>query len=65
MALEKASIKAPSFCRVGVCGYCRSILLEGKIKMIGGGLKKAEMDNDYIHPCITYPESDIVLRLDI
>ncbi|MCM1053002.1 MAG: iron-sulfur cluster-binding domain-containing protein [Ruminococcus sp.] len=65
VAMEKAGINAPSLCRVGVCGYCRSILLEGKIKMIGNNLKKAEAENDYIHPCITYPESDIVLRLDI
>lgn len=65
VAMEKAGINAPSLCRVGECGYCRSILLEGKIKMIGNNLKKAEANNDYIHPCITYPESDIVLRLDI
>ncbi len=65
VAMEKAGINAPSLCRVGVCGYCRSILLEGNVKMIGNNLKKAEAENDYIHPCITYPESDIVLRLDI
>ncbi len=65
VSMEKAGIKAPSMCRVGVCGYCKSILLEGKIKMIGSYLKEAEAENDYIHPCITYPESDIVLRLDI
>ena len=64
-ALEEAGIKAPSLCRVGMCGFCKSILLEGKIKMIGASLVKAEVDNDYIHPCVTYPESDIVLRLDI
>ena len=65
VAMEKAGIKAPSMCRVGICGFCRSILLDGKIKMIGSSMKKAEAYNDYIHPCVTYPESDIVLRLDI
>ncbi len=64
-AMEKAGIKAPSACRVGTCGFCRSILLEGKIKMVGASLKKTELDNSYIHPCVTYPESDIVLRLDV
>jgi ferredoxin len=63
--MEQAGIKAPSSCRVGVCGFCRSVLLEGKIKMIGSNMNKAVLDNDYIHPCVTYPESDIVLRLDI
>ena len=65
VAMEKAGIKAPSLCRVGECGYCRSILLEGKVKMIGASLKKAEAENDYIHPCVSFPDSDIVLRLDI
>lgn len=64
-AMEKANIEAPSMCRVGTCGYCRSILVEGKIKMIGALLPRSLSENDYIHPCVTYPESDIVLRLDI
>ena len=65
VAMERAGIKAPSLCRVGECGYCRSVLLEGKVKMIGASLKKAEAENDYIHPCVSFPDSDIVLRLDI
>lgn len=65
VAMEKEGIKAPSMCRVGICGYCRSILVSGKIKMIGASEAKALQENDYIHPCVTYPESDIVLRLDI
>ncbi len=65
VAMEKAGIKAPSMCRVGMCGFCRSMLISGKVKMVGKGLKEAERQHDYIHPCITYPESDITLRLDI
>ena len=65
VAMERAGIPAPSLCRVGECGYCRSILLDGKVKMIGANLKKAEAENDYIHPCVSFPDSDIVLRLDI
>lgn len=65
VSMEKAGIKAPSMCRVGVCGFCRSILIDGKVKMIGTVQTKATVDNDYIHPCVTYPESDIILKLDI
>ncbi len=65
VAMERAGIPAPSLCRVGECGYCRSILLDGKVKMIGASLKKAEAENDYIHPCVSFPDSDIVLKLDI
>lgn len=64
-SMEKAHIKTPSLCRVGTCGFCRSILLEGKIKMVGANIKKTELDNSYIHPCVTYPESDIVIRIDV
>ena len=65
ISMEKAGIKAPSMCRAGICGYCRSILVDGKIKMVGATQTKTLSENDYIHPCVTYPESDIVLRLDI
>ncbi len=65
IALEKAGIKAPSLCRVGTCGFCKSVLLEGKIKMVGSSMPTSLAENDYIHPCVAYPESDIVLRLDI
>lgn len=65
VAMERAKIPAPSLCRVGECGYCRSILLEGKVKMVGATLTKAEAENDYIHPCVSFPDSDIVIRLDI
>lgn len=65
VSMENVGIAAPSLCRVGECGFCRSILIDGKIKMVGGSQPKALSENDYIHPCITYPESDIVLKLDI
>jgi len=65
VSMEKAGIKAPSMCRVGECGFCRSILIDGKVKMVGVIQPKALGENDYIHPCVTYPESDVVIRLDI
>ena len=65
VSMERAGIKAPSMCRAGICGYCRSILIDGKIKMVGATQAKALSENNYIHPCVTFPESDIVLKLDI
>ncbi len=64
-SMEKEGIKAPVLCHVGECGFCRSILVEGKVKTIEGKLLNAEIKNDYIHPCITYPESNIIIKLDI
>jgi len=32
---------------------------------VGATQAKALSENNYIHPCVTFPESDIVLKLDI
>ena len=65
VTMEKNKIKAPSLCRVGECGYCRSKLLVGKVKMIGASIERSLEDDGYIHPCVSYPDSDITLKLDI
>lgn len=62
-AIEKSGIVAPSKCHVGECGFCRSRLRRGKVKMIDGSLREADKDYNYIHPCVTFPESDIVIEI--
>ena len=64
-AMERGGINAPSMCRVGVCGYCRSILVSGKIKTVGEKQVSTLSEHDYIHPCVSYPESNLVIKLDI
>lgn len=66
-ALEKNNIKAKSKCRNGKCGYCRTLLIWGNIKVDEelDNRRKTDIKNNYIHPCITYPTSDITIRVDI
>lgn len=61
--LEKNNIPAPVSCTVGVCGYCRSKLISGEVKTENGGLRKKDIELKYIHPCVTYPLSDVTIEL--
>jgi len=60
-AMERANIKAPSRCRTGICGFCHSRLINGKyfVDKDNEHRRKADFKFGYIHPCATYPESDM------
>ena len=62
-AMEEGNIKAPRRCLVGVCGYCRSKLIDGKIKTDETSVREADKDYNYIHPCVSYPLSDVTIKL--
>lgn len=63
MSMEKAGIKAKNKCRVGVCGFCRSELLSGEVIMAVDDRRIADEKYNFIHPCVTYPKSDITLKI--
>ena len=58
-AIEDGGIYIPSKCQVGVCGLCRSELVKGEVKIINDKRSDADKKFNYIHPCSTYPLSDI------
>ena len=60
-AMEKAGIKAPSHCRSGECGWCHSKLVSGKYycPKEADGRRLADKKFEWIHPCCTYPMSDM------
>ena len=66
-ALENNNIKAKSRCKSGVCGYCRTLLLWGTVSIEDGHdhRRQADIKFNYIHPCCTYPTSDITIKIDI
>lgn len=66
-ALENNNIKARSKCRNGKCGYCRTLLIWGNIKIEEekDHRRQTDIKYNYIHPCITYPTSDITIKIDI
>ena len=62
VAMERAGIKAPSKCRSGVCGFCHSRVISGDYILAPGKhdyRRKADIKFGYIHPCCTYPISDM------
>lgn len=62
-SFERAGIAGPSRCRGGVCGYCRSKLIKGDVFIPDScdTRRKADREFGYIHPCVCFPLSDIIL----
>lgn len=64
-SIERAGIVAPARCRSGECGWCRSKLVSGTVFVPEetDGRRYADTVNGYIHPCATFPTSDLVLEV--
>ncbi len=62
-AMEAAGINAPSDCRSGRCGWCHSQLISGEVYVPAevDGRRLADKDFGYIHPCCTFPLSDVTI----
>ena len=60
-AMEAAGIAAPADCRSGRCGWCRAQLLSGEVYVPASvdGRRMADKLYGYIHPCCTFPLSDL------
>lgn len=65
VAFEKAGIKAPSKCRGGECGWCRSKLVVGNIYSSKRADQRRYIDKElnYIHPCCSYPVADCIIEV--
>ncbi len=60
VAMERAGLKVPSRCRAGGCGFCHSRLISGTYSIAGADKRRlADVKFGYIHPCCTYPDSDM------
>ena len=60
VALERAGIRAPSKCRSGECGFCRSRLGRGSVYVpsVIEYRRGADKKDGYVHPCCSFPTSD-------
>lgn len=64
VSIQKQGITVPFACSQGLCGTCRTKMLEGTVEMDAqGGLLKSHEEEGYILTCCSYPTSDIVLDL--
>ena len=64
-SLEAAGIAAPAHCRSGECGWCHSKLVSGEVycpKSVDGR-READYIYGYIHPCCSFPLSDLVIEV--
>lgn len=66
-ALERAGIPAVVRCRNGSCGFCHSRVVHGNyyIAKKDDFRRLADRKFNYIHPCSTYPESDMIIDIPI
>lgn len=65
-AIERAGIAAPSRCRSGECGWCRSKLISGDVYVPAENdedRRASDKANGYIHPCATFALSDLVIEV--
>ena len=64
-AIERAGVHAPSECRSGECGFCRSRLISGEVYIPADTDKRRMADARYgwIHPCSSYPVSDLEIEV--
>lgn len=58
-AILDSGIYIPSKCQNGSCGFCRSELVLGEVKVVNDKRTAADKKFNYIHPCSTYPLSDL------
>lgn len=65
VAIERAGIKAPSRCRSGECGWCRSKLISGTFFVPAENEMRrwADIEYGYIHPCSTFATSDMIIEV--
>lgn len=64
-ALQAAGIGVTTDCRSGVCGWCHSRLICGNVFIPDeqDGRRAADKKFGWIHPCVTYPLSDIEMEV--
>lgn len=64
-SLEANGIAAPAHCRSGECGWCHSKLVSGEVYVPKSvdGRREADYLYGYIHPCCSFPLSDLVIEV--
>jgi len=63
VTMEHNGIAVPAHCRSGICGWCHSRLVSGEVYIPESmeGRRLADFQFGYIHPCCTFPLSDVVI----
>lgn len=62
-AAEAHGLEIPSLCRAGVCGTCRTRVVEGQVDCDGGILDAEDRAAGYVLACVASPRSDCVIEV--
>jgi ferredoxin len=63
-SLERNGFSVPSHCRSGECGFCRMKILSGRVfPPDRTTVRESDRWVNYVHACLTYPLSDLEIRL--
>jgi ferredoxin-NADP reductase len=63
-AARRAGVPVPSSCGQGLCGTCKTVVLEGDVDMRhNGGIRQREVDKGLRLLCCSRPNTDLVLDL--
>lgn len=66
VAIERAGIKAPSKCRSGECGWCRTRLISGEVytPVLTEHRRQYDQVAGYLHACCSFPLSDCTVTIN-
>ncbi len=63
-AMDRHGIVVPSECRSGECSACRTRLVSGQVfAPQQARIRHSDRRHGFIHPCMSYPVSDLELRV--
>lgn len=61
-AAAAAGLRLPFSCSAGMCGTCKTRKISGQVRIAhAGGIRQREIDQGWILPCCSRPESDVEL----
>jgi len=59
-----ANIDLPYSCQTGSCNTCKAEILQGKVKIVGGGKERTDIKDNETLLCCSYPVSnDVVVKI--
>jgi ferredoxin-NADP reductase len=60
-AAEAAGVSIPFICRAGVCGTCKTRLVNGDVQCTSDALDEGDRDAGFVLPCVTWAIGDCAL----
>ena len=61
-AIEAGGVCIESLCRTGVCGTCRTRVVDGRVACESDSLAEADRQNGYVLACVSHVQGDCVIE---